>query len=355
MSRTHSRVTIYDVARELGISPSTVTRALNNQTCISEATRTLVQQTAERMGYRKNLLAQGLRAPQVRIGLILRSKFPEYQNLIAAGARHACAALTDLRVSLDVCMLDIEDYDKRLAEKITEMADAGFDGVLFAPIDGTASPQIGALLAEKGIHAATLYHDLGMESVDFYVGADYRTSGRIAADLFAMSGLRQGDQVAIFTGFGAMSHQRLTWQGFQEMNERYGFSVRAFEHSNNEKIAWYVTEQLLAEQPNVKGIYCTTAVITPVCDRLIEAGRGDVAVIGTELLTGIVPYIENGSMRATIFQSPYKIGFLGIRTLYECITGKPPANRFIRINPQIVIRGNVAWYEKRITEIDPET
>ena len=57
MDRKNSRVTIYDIAQELNISPSTVTRSLNNQTCISEETRKLVHDTAARLGYRKNMLA----------------------------------------------------------------------------------------------------------------------------------------------------------------------------------------------------------------------------------------------------------------------------------------------------------
>jgi len=47
------RVTVYDVARELGISSSTVSRVLNNSILISEEKRNLILQTAERLGYKK--------------------------------------------------------------------------------------------------------------------------------------------------------------------------------------------------------------------------------------------------------------------------------------------------------------
>ena len=111
MEKKNSRVTVYDIAKELGISPSTVTRALNNQTCISLETRTLVHKTAQRLGYRKNMLAHGLKAKPAKIGLILRNKFPEFQNLIVAGAKHACSSLMDLNASLEVAVLDdTEDY-----------------------------------------------------------------------------------------------------------------------------------------------------------------------------------------------------------------------------------------------------
>ena len=54
-------VTITDIADALGITPSTVSRALAGSPRVKEETRLLVQQTAERMGYRRNIIAANLR------------------------------------------------------------------------------------------------------------------------------------------------------------------------------------------------------------------------------------------------------------------------------------------------------
>lgn len=53
-------VTIKDIARELGISYSAVSRALNHKAGVSEKTRSKILETAERMGYQPNSLARGL-------------------------------------------------------------------------------------------------------------------------------------------------------------------------------------------------------------------------------------------------------------------------------------------------------
>lgn len=53
-------VTIRDVAREAGVSISTVSRALAAPERVAEPTRTLVQATAARLGYRPNRNARGL-------------------------------------------------------------------------------------------------------------------------------------------------------------------------------------------------------------------------------------------------------------------------------------------------------
>ena len=53
-------ITIKDVAKELGVSYSSISRALNGKAGVSEGTRTKILQTAEIMGYQPNDLARGL-------------------------------------------------------------------------------------------------------------------------------------------------------------------------------------------------------------------------------------------------------------------------------------------------------
>ena len=56
------KVTIYDIAKALNTSAATVSRALNNNPKISEKTRKLVLETAERMNYKQNKLALALKS-----------------------------------------------------------------------------------------------------------------------------------------------------------------------------------------------------------------------------------------------------------------------------------------------------
>ena len=54
------RVTVNEIAEKCHVSRTTVVRALNNQSRVSEATRKLILDTAKEMGYRPNLLARSL-------------------------------------------------------------------------------------------------------------------------------------------------------------------------------------------------------------------------------------------------------------------------------------------------------
>lgn len=67
------RVTIADVARDLGVTKSTVSRALNGYPDIAETTRLRISRAAERLGYRPLAHAQAIRTGRVRsLGLVLQ-------------------------------------------------------------------------------------------------------------------------------------------------------------------------------------------------------------------------------------------------------------------------------------------
>ncbi len=67
-----AQVTIKDIAEQLGISPSTVSRALKDHPAISTTTKKTVQELAETLGYEPNAVALSLRSSKSNnIGLII--------------------------------------------------------------------------------------------------------------------------------------------------------------------------------------------------------------------------------------------------------------------------------------------
>jgi LacI family transcriptional regulator len=67
-----NQVTIKDIARELGISPSTVSRALKDHPDISVQTKKAVNELAEKLNYQPNIVALNLRQKKTNtIGVII--------------------------------------------------------------------------------------------------------------------------------------------------------------------------------------------------------------------------------------------------------------------------------------------
>lgn len=68
----YNQVTIKDLARELGISPSTVSRALKDHPDISPQTKKAVNELAEKLNYQPNIVALSLRQSKTNtIGVII--------------------------------------------------------------------------------------------------------------------------------------------------------------------------------------------------------------------------------------------------------------------------------------------
>lgn len=84
-----ARVGIREVAKQAGVSTATVSRILNDRDAGSfpEATRKRVQQTADRLGYRPNMLARGLRSGRTHtVGLLsdMIATTPYASGIVAA-------------------------------------------------------------------------------------------------------------------------------------------------------------------------------------------------------------------------------------------------------------------------------
>lgn len=81
-----ANITIKDLAKELGISPSTISRALKDHPDISPETKRVVKALAEKLNYRPNLLAQGLRNSKTNtIGVIIPEFIHFFFSTIVSG------------------------------------------------------------------------------------------------------------------------------------------------------------------------------------------------------------------------------------------------------------------------------
>ena len=79
-------ITIKDIARELGISPSTVSRALKDHPDISKATRDAVNELAERWNYRPNPIALSLKSGSSKtIGVIIPEVVHYFFSTVISG------------------------------------------------------------------------------------------------------------------------------------------------------------------------------------------------------------------------------------------------------------------------------
>ncbi len=85
------RVTIHDIARAIGIAPSSVSKALNDLSSVSDNTKTLVRAKAKELNYKHNSSAANLRRGSSRtIGVIVPKINVSFFSNAIAGIEENC-------------------------------------------------------------------------------------------------------------------------------------------------------------------------------------------------------------------------------------------------------------------------
>ncbi|HVW59077.1 MAG TPA: LacI family DNA-binding transcriptional regulator, partial [Puia sp.] len=140
-------VTIYDIARNLDVSPSTVSRALNDDPTVSKKTRKKIFETAARMGYRSNLFAKNLRQQSsFTIGVIVDELNSSHMTSVLSGIEKVAG-----EAGYGVIITDSAQSAKKEAANAQSLFHRRVDGVIVSPAGGTGGHDHFQPFIEKSI------------------------------------------------------------------------------------------------------------------------------------------------------------------------------------------------------------
>jgi LacI family transcriptional regulator len=124
--------TLDDIAKKLGLSKSTVSRALRGTGRVSEETRTKIKQLKDQLGYQPNALARGLTTRKTGIiGVVLEDILNSFFTEVAKGIE------TELRKSGYTMLLTSTHYSSEDEfEQVLKLCGLQVDGVLITPVSG---------------------------------------------------------------------------------------------------------------------------------------------------------------------------------------------------------------------------
>jgi LacI family transcriptional regulator len=120
------KVTITDIAKELNVTPATVSRALSDHPGISEKTKKAVQSIASRLNYKKNSIAASLQSGKTNvIGVML----PSVETNFFASVLHGIETIANLK-GYNVLIYQSQENMKHEARGIETFLTARVDGIL---------------------------------------------------------------------------------------------------------------------------------------------------------------------------------------------------------------------------------
>jgi LacI family transcriptional regulator len=229
-----------ELARELGLSQTTVSRALNGYPEVAEATRRRVAEAAERLNYRPNTRARSLATGRsMAIGHVIPlSTKHEIMNPIFADFI-AGAGETYFRCGYDMVLTVVNDSDE--ARVYRELATKGAVDGLIVHAPRTGDPRI-ALLKEIGlpfvVHGRTSTGDGDYDWVDvnnrrafqrateFLLDLGHRRIGLVnGLETMDFAARRRDGYLRALRGRGMVAADDALMAS-DEMTESYGYRAR---------------------------------------------------------------------------------------------------------------------------------
>ena len=180
-----ARVTIKSIAKDLGISHMTVSRALSNHPNVLRETREAVRKRAEELGYVRSSAAAAIRGDDTRIvGLLL----PNITNEFYARYANALALECDRRALHLIIHLTNDDI-RLEAEALRRLREVQAGSVVMVPAPGTDTPTLPRdiraiqLIRRRADAEAVLVDDAGAlgDAVAQLAGAGHRRIGYVGA------------------------------------------------------------------------------------------------------------------------------------------------------------------------------
>ncbi|MDX1953981.1 MAG: LacI family DNA-binding transcriptional regulator [Chitinophagaceae bacterium] len=331
-------VTIYDLARELSLSPATISRGLQNNKRISKETTKRILAKAEEMGYRHNSFASSLRKQKSHtIGVMVHELNSNFITSVLAGIERVTT-----EAGYDLIIAHSSESFKKEASNASNLFHKRVDGLIASLSFDTKSLDHFQPYFDKGL--PVIFFDRVEENSDTpKVIIDNYKSGYHATQHLIEQGCRR---VALVT---ANLNRNVYAQRFR------GYKDALFDHKVpfdqnlvlikdlSEKCGREAAEEVMKMKPRPDGLFITNDFSAAVClQTLKEKGvrvPEDIAIVGfnNDAISKIVE-----PQLSTINYPGIDMGEIAARNLIGHLKGETNLlqTNTIIVKSELIIRGS---------------
>ena len=330
--RRAGALTLADVAKLAGVSPITVSRALNSPGQLTARTLARVQEAVARSGYVPNRVAGGLASNRSRLvaALVPTIASPVFLETVQSLTEELDAA--GYQLMLGQSRYDIEREDALLDALIGRRP----DGIVITGI--MHSPHARRRLAAAGIPIVETW-DLTPTPIDMLVGFSHGKVGAAVADYLQYRGSRHPAIVSAND-----SRAGLRRQGFEEAAARHGLGPVA-----TELVATPTTmgagrrafARLLEKHPGTDAVFCSSDMLA--LGVLIEAQVRGIAVPGRLRVFGFGDHniaADAHPALSTVRIDGTAIGRQAARFIIDRAAGLPIPHRVVDLGFKLIARAS---------------
>ena len=269
------------------------------------------------------------------IAVIPKGTTHEFWKSIHAGADKAASEYAAQGTNVEIIWKGPlrEDEREGQIQVVEGFISQGINGIVLAPLDDRAL--IRPVEEAKRANIPTVIIDSGLQSdqIVSFVATDNLKGGTLAADRLGELLSGKGKILMLRYQEGSASTEQREAGFMQEMKAKFpGIEVVSSNQfaGPTRDTAKAASENLLNRFSNdIQGIFTpnessTTGMLLALQDMKLA---GKVMFVGFDSSPSFVEAMRNKQMHGTVLQSPFNMGYLGVKTMVENLLGKPVEKR----------------------------
>ena len=245
-------ITQKEIAERLGVSRTTVARAINGSSLIKEETKQKILELVKETNYEKNYIGSSLGGKKSKkvCALVVESKNEFYTSEIKRGLLEAAKEYRPYNYNIEIITTDINDPQEQITklEKVLKRED--LDGIIITPLNkelifDMLQPYLDKIkVISLGIRLNENIH---------HVGPDHIKQGKIAGGIIS-SLLRDDEKLLVIDNGDDKVSSKLYLQGFIERVKDTNLNIVGPILGNGIENSIKIINDI-CEKENVKGLY----------------------------------------------------------------------------------------------------
>jgi LacI family transcriptional regulator len=346
---TGNSVTLRDIARVVGVAPSTVSKALNGLGDVSEPTRARIAAVAARLGYRPNAIARSLRVRRTRtLGVITNDPEGGFTTAMVHGIADVAS---DHSFGVFLC----NSYGRVAKERqhIELLLDKQVDGIII----------ISFKVEQRGAPAAAI-GDMPLVYLYAYTSAtdspcilpDDEGGASIATDHLLSLGRRR---IAFINGPPSYEATHLRLAGYEKSMRNKGLYDPALVRTAadwNQDSGFALAQKLMGQENPPDAMVCANDELAAGAilglSQLNLRVPGDVALVGFDDR----PFAPHLPVPLTTIALPLvEMGVQAANRLFGALAGDPVKNERVHVPCRLVIRESCGARSSRLLPPRPKS
>ena len=285
---------------------------------------------------------------QHSVALVAKSTQTEFWLSVFAGAE---AAATEYNLSLSIIGPDTEEDYEAQNQMVADAVKAGAEALVFSAIDYENNAAAIDAAAQAGLKIVAIDSNVDSSAVSTYIGTDNYAAGQMAAQAAL-------DRVSGALKVGIINYDISSANG----QERERGAVDIFTQSGRAEIVSVIntlaeaghaqtdTAALLNRYPQINVLLAFNEPTSVGAAHAVEALglSSEVFLVGFDSNVATVDGLQEGSVDALVVQNPYAMGYLGVESAYNLLSGHASdMEPIVDTSTQIVDRRNLFSMDSR--------